>query len=219
MPGDLDLSALRVDYGKMPQENIDDYFHSHSWYDIFSLWFDDAQKARQLEPNAMVLGTVDSAGFVDTRTVLAKRVTESAVVFFTNYQSAKAQALQYHPQASVTFLWLSIGRQIRISGVTQPYAAEENQKYWDLRPRSSQIGAWASAQSECIASGKLLQERYSELEKGFADADHIPLPPNWGGFELLPQQVELWVGRTGRLHDRFRYTALGAHWEVQRLQP
>ncbi|HVU90879.1 MAG TPA: pyridoxamine 5'-phosphate oxidase, partial [Jatrophihabitans sp.] len=154
------------------------------------------------------------------RTVLAKALDERGVVFYTNYESAKARDLAANPRAAAVFVWLAHQRQVRLSGPVAPVTREETEAYFATRPRESQLGAWASPQSEVVESRAALDAMAAAVAARFGADDPIPAPPNWGGYRLTPDAVEFWQGRTGRLHDRIRYrrTAEGA-WVRERLAP
>jgi pyridoxamine 5'-phosphate oxidase len=185
----------------------------------FDHWFAEVRAAGYFEPNAMVLSTVDERGAPSARTVLLKGVDARGFVFHTNYASAKARELDAARRAALTFAWSEVRRQVRVVGSASRIDEIESDAYFATRPRGSQIGAWASDQSEIIASRAVLDDRYAEIERRF-DGREIPRPPNWGGYRVRPDIVELWQGRENRLHDRLRYTLedTGA-WRIVRLAP
>ncbi len=184
----------------------------------FNQWFEDAVAANVFEPNAMILATTTSAGIPAARTVLLKGVNEG-FRFFTNYESDKGNELAETPHAALVFLWKELHRQVRVTGLVQKLDKEESAEYFHSRPRGSQIGAWASPQSDEIADRTILERLTAETEARFADVDPIPLPPFWGGYIIRPRTVEFWQGRRSRLHDRFRYSRSGDGWEIVRLAP
>ncbi len=194
---------------------------AESPFSQFTEWFTDA-KSVVPTPNAMTLATVNAEGAPRARILLLKTFDESGFVFFTNYRSKKSQELEKNPKASLCFHWDALQRQIRIEGVVQKTSRSESENYFATRPRESQIGAWASHQSEILASAEELQERVITLEKKY-QGHEIPCPEHWGGFRLRPELFEFWQGRTGRLHDRLRYTRapdqVSRQWRRELLNP
>ena len=186
----------------------------------FRRWFDDAVAAGYWEPEAMVLSTVDADGWPAARNVLLRGLDEHGFAFYSNYRSAKAAELDANPRAALTFSWIEIRRQVRVAGTVARVPAEESDAYFAGRPRGSQIGAWASDQSEVIANRQVLDDSQARYEAEFADGP-VPRPPHWGGYRLAPVRYEFWQGREDRLHDRFRYTgaADGTGWVIERLSP
>lgn len=182
-------------------------------------WYDDAVDAGCVEPNAMVVSTVDPDGRPDARYVLVRGADERGFTFFTNLTSAKGRQLAARPQASLTFGWLELHRQVRVRGFVEPVDSAEADDYFASRPRASQVGAWASEQSAPLAGRAELDARIAAVEHRFEGAV-VPRPPHWGGYRVVPQVVEVWQGRPSRLHDRFRYTgAEGGNWVIERLSP
>ncbi|HEY1959512.1 MAG TPA: pyridoxamine 5'-phosphate oxidase [Polyangiaceae bacterium] len=184
----------------------------------FRLWFDDAKAAAVPEPNAMAVASVSATGAPSSRMVLLKGHGEDGFVFFTNYGSRKAQELEHNRRVALLFFWPTLQRQIRIEGVVGRTTREESADYFRTRARESQIGAWASAQSEIITTRAGLEQRVVELEREYAGRE-VPVPPFWGGFRVTADRFEFWQGREHRLHDRIVYEKDGALWKIARLSP
>ena len=182
-------------------------------------WYDQAAEAGVAEPNAMTVSTIADDGAPDARVVLVRAADDRGFVFFTNYDSAKGRQIADDPVAAATFAWLDLHRQVRVRGTVQRVSAEESDDYFASRPRDSQIGAWASPQSQPIDDRAALMARVEEATARFAGGD-VPRPAHWGGFRLRPSSIEFWQGRPNRLHDRFRYTRhADGPWLVERLAP
>jgi len=184
----------------------------------FGIWYSHAEQSGIAEPGAMTLATVAPDGRPKARVVLLKSFDEQGFVFFTNYESAKAMQLSENPLASMVFLWLELQRQVRIEGRTEKIAESESDEYFGTRPRASQLGAWASPQSQEIPSRAYLDDRFLEQEKIYQGKE-IPRPVFWGGYRVIPAAIEFWQGRDGRLHDRLLYRQTGRNWNVIRLAP
>jgi pyridoxamine 5'-phosphate oxidase len=185
----------------------------------FQLWFDEAIAAKLPMPDAMSLATVTPDGRPTARMVLLKQVDADGFVFFTNYNSNKAKQLEINPYAALVFYWSQFERQVRVEGKVSKTAAEESAAYFETRPRESQIGAWASPQSEVISAREVLEQRAHELAEQYCDRD-IDCPAHWGGFRLVPDRIEFWKGRVGRLHDRILYELQpDESWTIKRLAP
>lgn len=189
------------------------------WLMVLRDWIAHASAdERVVEPAAMQLATVDDAGTPAVRTVLLKGLDERGAVFYTNHASAKARQLAGHPYAAAVLVWTPLARQVRLSGPVSRVDPAETEAYFASRPRGSQLGAWASPQSEVIASRAALAEAVAAAQRRFADQP-VPVPPHWGGYRIAPDAVEFWTGRPDRLHDRIRYRRAGAVWVVERLAP
>lgn len=184
----------------------------------FQHWYGAAIGTGIPEPNAMSLATVAADGQPSLRTVLLKLYDERGFVFFTNYESRKATEMAGNPRVALLFPWVALARQVNIVGQVEKISTAESLRYFATRPRGSQIGAWASHQSQVITSRSLLEMKVDEMRRRFGDGE-IPLPGFWGGYRVVPQSIEFWQGRESRLHDRFRYTRQGGAWSWTRLAP
>ena len=185
----------------------------------FERWMKDAQAAHLKEPNAMTLATATADGRPSARTILLKEVSDLGFVFYTNYGSRKARELDANPLAALTFYWAELERQVRVEGRVRRVSQEESEAYFRLRPRGSRLGAWASHQSELVASREEMDARLQEVEHVYG-SDDIPLPEFWGGYCLAHDAVEFWQGRPNRMHDRLRYRKNGeTSWLLERLWP
>lgn len=183
-------------------------------------WYEQAVDAGCVEPNAMALSTVDAEGIADCRFVLARDVGPLGFVFYTNYDSAKSRAMDAWPHVCAVFAWLQLHRQMKIRGGVARVPGAESDAYFATRPRESQIGAWASPQSQVLADRTDLDARVAEIERRFANTEGIPRPANWGGWRIAVVEAEVWQGRPSRLHDRFRYRRdASGGWTMDRLAP
>jgi len=185
----------------------------------FSQWFDEAEKSDVPEVNAMTLSTVSESGRPSSRIVLLKGIEGERFVFYTNYQGQKGKELEQNPACALNFFWPELERQIRIEGIATKVDPKISDAYFQSRPRTSQIGAWASPQSTTIASRKILEERAKEIELRFKDQKVLPRPHQWGGFAVEPLRIEFWQGRESRLHDRVVYTKVNEVWRISQLAP
>jgi pyridoxamine 5'-phosphate oxidase len=211
----MDVSDLRREYGKghLEREDLKD-----DPIDQFESWFEDARGAGLLEANAMVVATSGSDGQPSARTVLLKYFDRSGFVFFTNLESAKARQIAENPRVALHFYWPVLERQIIIRGTAETVTRREALAYFVKRPRGSQLGAWVSDQSRVVSSRGLLEMKLDEMKRRFADGK-IPLPSFWGGYRVVPGEIEFWQGRENRLHDRFLFRRADEGWEVARLAP
>ena len=184
----------------------------------FETWYTQAIDSGIPEPNALSLATVDADGQPWIRTVLMKIYDESGFVFFTNYESAKARQIAGNNRVGLLFPWVALGRQVKISGTAGKVSTAESMKYFATRPRGSQIGAWASPQSRVMSSRSLLDAKIDDIKHKFGKGE-IPLPDFWGGYRVVPHQIEFWQARDSRLHDRFVYVKTDSDWVVERRAP
>ena len=212
----LELPAMRVSY---EQGALDESHLATTWHAQLQQWLDAARGAGLPEPNAMVLATADTSGRPSSRTVLCKGIDQRGIVFFTNYTSTKSHDLLATRFASATFPWFGMQRQAHVRGPVDKVSPAETAAYWASRPRGSQLGAWASPQSRAVTSRSTLETALANVERQFADAEQVPVPPHWGGWRIRPQSVEFWQGRPDRMHDRLVFEATDQDWKVRRLAP
>lgn len=214
-PSKIDVAALRRDY---MHRGLDESDLAADPFTQFTAWFNDALNCPAIrEANAMVLATVSPDGQPHARYVLLKGYGPEGFVFFTNYESDKARELAAQPRAALTFGWIDLERQVRIEGAVTRTTRAAVEAYFKTRPRGSCLGAWASTQSAVIAGRSVLEAKLAEAEARFPG--EVPAPETWGGYILVPEQIEFWQGRTNRLHDRLRYRKRGDVWMVARLAP
>jgi len=214
-PDPEELAALRREYGDSGLDHPD---LAADPMVMFRHWLHDAVVAGLHEPNAMVVSTVSAQGRPSSRMVLLKGVDDSGLVFYTNYDSRKGDELSGNPHCAVLFPWHDLQRQVRVEGKAERISREESEHYFATRPRASQLGAWASPQSKVVESRDELERGYREVEDRFDSVD-VPLPENWGGYLVVPEAVEFWQGRRGRMHDRLVYRRVGQGWATARLAP
>ncbi|WP_165074537.1 pyridoxamine 5'-phosphate oxidase [Paludisphaera rhizosphaerae] len=212
----MSLSDIRTDYKR---HTLDENDLNRDPIRQFEAWFAEALAAEVPEVNAATLATATPDGRPSARIVLLKGCDPRGFTFFTNYESRKGRHLAANPRASLLFFWKELERQVSIEGTVEKVTAEESEAYFHSRPVASQVGAWASKQSEVIADRESLEDRFCELAEKFANAE-VPRPEYWGGYRILPESLEFWQGRPSRLHDRLRYQkdAAGA-WTIERLSP
>lgn len=210
-----ELQRLREDYSgaELSEASV-----PRSPFELFVQWFGEAERAGEVEPNAMILSTVGADGRPNSRAVLLKDFSEKGLTFFTNYNSDKAADIMRAPGVGLIFFWPNLSRQVRISGAAGKTSRKINEEYFATRPRGAQIGAWASAQSAPIEGREILQKRISEFEAKFS-SDSVPCPEHWGGFLVTPDKFEFWQGRESRLHDRVLYALQSGAWRISRLSP
>ncbi|QSE96560.1 pyridoxamine 5'-phosphate oxidase [Fulvivirga lutea] len=210
-----DISSLRKEYTKL---SLDVNDVDKNPLNTFNKWFDEALKSEVIEPNAMSLATVDKNGIPANRIVLLKEV-DKGFVFYTNYQSDKGRELEVNPVASINFFWPELERQVRIQGNVEKVSEEMSTKYFQSRPKESQIGAWTSPQSTAIKNRAILEQRAKELAEKYKNDGVLPKPKQWGGYRVNPFHIEFWQGRPSRLHDRISYTLIDNQWKINRLAP
>lgn len=212
----MNISELRREYARA---ELDEATTAADPLEQFGRWFDEARQADLLEVNAMTLATADSAGRPSARIVLLKGLDPHGFLFFTDYRSRKGRELDANPQAALVFHWAELERQVRVVGRVERLTTEESWAYFRSRPEGSRIGAWASHQSAWLPERADLEVRVTALAAEHAQHE-IPLPPHWGGYRLLPDEVEFWQGRVSRLHDRISYLLTsGGVWQRGRLSP
>lgn len=213
----MDLSELRQNYTR---DSFSEADLLDSPFEQFEKWFRQAMDAELEEPNAMCLATVSESGQPSTRIVLLKDFSEKGLVFYTNYESRKAEEMEATGKVAANFLWLPLQRQVNITGRVERVSRKESLKYFLSRPFANQLGAWSSPQSKVITSRSVLETKLDQMKRKFAKGK-VPLPDHWGGYRIVPDRFEFWQGRPSRLHDRFVYLkeAKGENWTTVRLAP
>jgi len=214
----IDLGGMRRPYSAA-DDGIREETVAADWLAQFESWLADAVAAGLPEPNAMTVATANASGRPSARTVLLKQVDRGGFTFYTNYTSRKGIEVAENPYASLVFGWFAIGRQVLVSGAVERTTRAVTEAYFASRPRESQLGAWASPQSQIVDSRATLDHALAATEARFAGIDPIPAPPHWGGLLVRPETVEFWHGRVGRLHDRLRYRRVEDVWILERLGP
>jgi pyridoxamine 5'-phosphate oxidase len=212
-----EIRAMRRSYGDAGLETLPD-----DPFEAFALWLRQAHENTVIvEANAMVLSTLSNDSHIETRTVLLKDISDGGFTFFTNYESRKAHAINLNPNVSLLFPWYAMERQIAISGVAEKVSEKESDDYFATRPWGSQIGAWASHQSSPLATRGELEQRFEGASQKWPEGTAVPRPTFWGGYRVMPLNIEFWQGRYSRLHDRLRYerTNTTADWELSRYYP
>lgn len=212
----MNLEEMRLEYtrGKLEREDL-----NPDPFEQFKLWFEEACRAGMVDANAMSLATASAAARPSVRTVLLKGFDNRGFVFFTNFESRKAREIAKNPHVSLLFPWLALERQVIINGPAVKISTAESLAYFVKRPIASQLAAWASPQSGVVSSRKMLEMKWEEMKRKFADGK-IPLPSFWGGYRVNPSEIEFWQGRPSRLHDRFLYQRQPDNsWRIERLAP
>ena len=207
------IKDLRTDYQKS-ELNVKDL--TEEPITLFQQWLSQAI-AYSNDANAFVLSTVNSNGVPSSRVLLLRDVTKKGFSFFTNYSSRKSQEIEVNPNVCMNFFWPEMERQVRINGSIIRLSEQESDDYFSSRPYESRIGAWCSPQSQVIESREILENKIQELKKKYPN--EVPRPENWGGYTIVPNEIEFWQGRASRLHDRFLYNKEGENWTINRLAP
>ncbi len=213
--GDVDISHFRREYLR---DGLQRNTLEPDPITQFSKWFEQARKTDIADPTAMILATVNTSGQPSQRTVLLKYFDENGFVFFTNYNSRKAKEIEGSPKVSLLFVWLELERQVMINGTAERISAASSAKYFMSRPKESQVAAWVSSQSSSLSSRQMLMQKFQEMKHKFGEGK-IPLPSFWGGYRVIPDEIEFWQGRKNRLHDRFMYSREDGKWIIERLAP
>ncbi|HSL39550.1 MAG TPA: pyridoxamine 5'-phosphate oxidase [Desulforhopalus sp.] len=214
----MDLSQFRREYLKGGLSRAD--LHPDPVIQ-FSQWFEQARKTEIADPTAMILATVGAGGRPSQRTVLLKYFDEDGLVFFTNYGSRKANEIAGNPQVSLLFVWLELERQVMLTGKAEKISAAESARYFLSRPKESQMAAWVSSQSRPLSSRQMLMQKFQEMKSKIGEGK-VPLPSFWGGYRVVPEEIEFWQGGQNRLHDRFlyqRHQGASTTWSIARLAP
>ena len=212
---DKNLADLRRDYSL---QELSESLVSPDPFVQFANWFDEYLNSAPLEPSAFTLATVRDDGSPASRVVLLKGFDSRGFVFFTNYESRKGRHLEGNPASALHFFWPELERQVNVEGRAERTSREESEAYFATRPRASQIGAWASKQSELLSCREDLEAQVEEIRTRF-DGQDVPCPPFWGGYRVVPARFEFWQGRPSRLHDRICYDLAGDRWNISRLSP
>ncbi|MFC2126614.1 pyridoxamine 5'-phosphate oxidase [Bacteroidota bacterium] len=212
----VDIATIRNEYSKrsVTKDNLAD-----DPVDQFKVWMDEAVQAEVYEPTAMTLATADQKNQPSTRVVLLKGIVDGKIYFYTNYNSRKGNDILENPKVAITFFWAEIERQVNINGIAEKVSEQESDAYFDSRPYSSRVGAWASPQSSVITNRAFIMKEFLKYSTKFAGRK-VPRPPHWGGYAVIPDLFIFWQGRPSRLHDRIRYTRQENNdWYKERLAP
>ncbi len=210
-----EINKLRLEYSK---EILDEKMVNSNPIVQFDLWMKEALNADIPEPHAMNVSTVSKEGKPSSRIVLLRNFSENGFVFYTNYNSKKGNDISENNCAAINFFWPQLERQIRIEGKLQKVDSKISDEYFASRPHDSQLGAWASNQSEVLKNRQELEEKFVALEEKFA-GKNVPRPEHWGGYCLVPDSIEFWQGRPSRIHDRIKFTTVNNEWKIERLSP
>lgn len=210
----MNIASLRQEYMR---EGLSEASADPDPIRQFERWFADAMRAGLPLPNAMTLATVTNSGAPSARVVLLKGVEQGGFAFYTNYLSRKGHELAAKPSACLVFLWSELERQVRIEGSVEKVTARESDAYFASRPAGARLSAWASSQSAAVPSRDILEKAMADARK--RHGDNPPRPPHWGGYRVLPREIEFWQGRADRLHDRLLYRHSGSTWTIERLAP
>lgn len=215
MKNSKSINNLRREYklNKLSEETV-----QKNPFNQFEIWFDEVMKVGLIEPNAMILATADYKARPSVRVVLLKGLNKNGFTFFSNYTSRKGKNLTENSSASLLFFWVELERQVRIEGIIKKISRAESKKYFNTRPLKSRLAAWTSEQSEMIPSREYLDAKFQIFKREFKGRQ-IPLPPDWGGFRLVPDYFEFWQGRENRLHDRICYRKIKTGWKIFRISP
>lgn len=209
------LRDIRTNYQKF---ELTEQSVNRDPFQQLKVWLNDAVANQAPDPTAMILSTVDQNRYPESRVVLLKELTPEGLIFFTNYHSKKGQQIIANQRVSVVFFWPELERQVRIKGKAEKISEEDSESYFQSRPLESQLGAWASPQSEIIESRNVLDANYTHFRQYFENHE-IKKPPHWGGFLIRPEYFEFWQGRSNRLHDRIEFCREGQNWKIHRLAP
>ncbi len=212
----ISLSSIRREYGT--RILLEEHLPSNP-IEYFKQWFDEMVAEELVDPTAMTLATVDASGMPDARIVLLKGIIDDQFVFYTHYDSAKGKELAANPHAALNFFWRSSSRQVRVRGKVHKVPQEMSDEYFASRPRSSQLTSIASHQSQVLTNRKVLEDRIAALSTQYPSDQPVPRPQEWGGYAVVPVEIEFWQGRDNRIHDRIRYRKENMHWIVERLSP
>ncbi len=212
------LTKLRDDHTDFDSGELSDAIQSADPMLLFQKWYEEAFERNCSEPHAVTLSTVDEELQPSSRTVYMKELVEEGIVFYTNYESQKARDINQNPKVSALFYWDCLERQVRLNGIAEKVPAVMSDDYFASRPRGSQLGAWASKQSDVVESRAMLEKAYKDIERQF-EGKQVPRPEFWGGYLIRPSYLEFWQGRPSRLHDRICFIKNGDRWDVRRKNP